>query len=317
MIDKISIIIPVYNLEQCLEECLQSVINQTYPNLEIILINDGSTDNSLEICSRYKKIDNRRIAIVNIKNHGVSYARNLGLKLATGSFISFIDGDDIVEEDFIETLYQPFVNDDSIDVAIVGSKTLSKNGRPLFSYSSNEIMTITGESAIKMYLSRDSASSIGTSSVNKLYKRQILANVFFDENLIVAEDAKFVFDVISKAKKIFISDEIKYIINNRQTSVTRTAFTEKKFADIRKINSYIMINIKENLVNNFCILICDTYIHYFNLSRKNKNIKKEIIKEYRRIYKKIFMKKIISKYTVFYTFPRLSLCVYKMLKYKK
>ena len=103
MEDLVSIIIPVYNTEKYLSKCLESVINQTYKNLEIILINDGSTDKSKEICESFAKKD-KRIQILNKENSGVSSARNHGMRLAKGQYIAFIDGDDYAEENYIEEL---------------------------------------------------------------------------------------------------------------------------------------------------------------------------------------------------------------------
>ena len=102
--NKISIIIPIYNVEQYLPQCLDSIINQTYKNLEIILINDGSTDNSGKICDNYAKVDNR-IHVFHKKNEGVTSARNLGLDKCTGDFIGFVDPDDFIELNMYEILY--------------------------------------------------------------------------------------------------------------------------------------------------------------------------------------------------------------------
>lgn len=100
----VSIIIPVYNTEKYLNRCLDSIINQTLQDIEIICINDGSTDKSLQILNKYKEKDNR-IQILSIKNHGAAYARNLGIKKATGEFIGFCDSDDYVDLGYYETLY--------------------------------------------------------------------------------------------------------------------------------------------------------------------------------------------------------------------
>src|SRR5690625_1641691 len=100
---KVSIIIPIYNVENYLEKCLNSVINQTLNEIEIILINDGSPDESLNICKIYQNKD-KRIKIINQKNHGVSHARNQGIKIATGQYIGFIDPDDWVEPFMFEKL---------------------------------------------------------------------------------------------------------------------------------------------------------------------------------------------------------------------
>ena len=100
---KVSIIVPIYNMEQYLNRCLESIINQTYENIEIILINDGSKDNSLEICKNYAKKDNR-IMIIDQKNSGVSSARNSGLDKATGEYLAFVDPDDWIDKDGIEKM---------------------------------------------------------------------------------------------------------------------------------------------------------------------------------------------------------------------
>ena len=101
----ISIIIPVYNVEKYLEECIESCINQTYRNIEIILINDGSTDNSLEICQKYANVDNR-IIVKSISNSGVAHARNVGIGVSKGDYITFIDSDDFVDKRYCELMYK-------------------------------------------------------------------------------------------------------------------------------------------------------------------------------------------------------------------
>lgn len=103
MSNKISIIVPIYNTEQYLERCLQSLINQNYKNIEIILVNDGSTDNSLAICNKYKNNDNR-IIVINKKHTGVSDTRNIGIKRATGDYIGFVDSDDYIDKDMFKNL---------------------------------------------------------------------------------------------------------------------------------------------------------------------------------------------------------------------
>ena len=117
--EKISVIVPIYNVEKYLEKCLDSIINQTYKNLEIILVNDGSTDSCRDIMEKYAKLD-KRIIIVDKTNGGLSDARNAGTKIATGKLISYIDSDDYIEKDMIEYLYKG-IKEYNSDISICGT----------------------------------------------------------------------------------------------------------------------------------------------------------------------------------------------------
>ena len=114
---KISIIVPVYNVEQYLERCVESILKQTITNFELILINDGSSDNSGPVCDELSRKDTR-IRVHHIQNGGVSNARNLGIQSSRGEWISFIDSDDFVTEDYLETLLQPVETDETIGFSI-------------------------------------------------------------------------------------------------------------------------------------------------------------------------------------------------------
>lgn len=108
--EKISVIVPIYNIQDCIEQCLKSIVSQTYTNLEIILVNDGSTDGSLFVCEKYQRLDDR-IIIVNQENQGLVVARKSGLKIATGEYTSFVDGDDYIEPDYYEYLMGQMTDD--------------------------------------------------------------------------------------------------------------------------------------------------------------------------------------------------------------
>lgn len=109
--DLISIIVPIYNAEEFLGECIESILNQSYINIEIILVNDGSTDSSLNICNKYKEMDNR-IKIISKSNSGVSDTRNIGISNALGKYICFTDADDMLKNDFVKVLYTEMVNNE-------------------------------------------------------------------------------------------------------------------------------------------------------------------------------------------------------------
>ena len=193
---KVTIIIPVFNTAQYLSTCLNSVISQTYQNLEIIVIDDGSTDTSPNIISEYAKKDNR-IKIITQKNQGQSTARNTGLKNARGDYVSFIDSDDKVSNTFIEQLLQPYLNHPNVALTVCGVhynwlKTKSTKNvyinklRKRRNHETKEtytlfLLTVDG----RMY-----------SSTNKLYKRSFINGIQFDKTLNFAEDTKFVLDYL-------------------------------------------------------------------------------------------------------------------------
>lgn len=122
---KVSVIVPVYNLESYIERCLDSLLMQDYDDLEIILVNDGSTDKSLEIIEKYAQ-QSESIIVINQKNSGVSSARNAGIEKATGFFIAFVDGDDYVDSDFISTLVEGFEN--GAELSMVGYRIIKSDG---------------------------------------------------------------------------------------------------------------------------------------------------------------------------------------------
>lgn len=194
----ISIIIPIYNRQNYLTKVLESVINQTHKNLEIILINDGSTDNSLKICKQYQKIDSR-IKIINNKiNKGVSYSRNKGLEVAKGDFIGFVDSDDYIEENMYDILLDDILKtgtDFSQCGRIVNNKKESVfNERYHTIYGNKEI--------IKQFLT----GYIVTSVIwDKLFKRDKIKRIKFKENYKKNEDAMFVFDVLKNTDS-FVSN---------------------------------------------------------------------------------------------------------------
>ena len=130
---KISIIVPIYNSETYLRRCLISLINQKYNNLEIILVNDGSTDNSLSICKEYEKKDSR-IKLINQLNKGVAHTRNIGLDVATGDYITFVDSDDFIDKNMYSELIE---NIDSCDIAVCRYVILKNDSRIYTNYKYN------------------------------------------------------------------------------------------------------------------------------------------------------------------------------------
>ena len=227
MKEKVSIIVPIYNAGKYLKKCLDSIINQSYQDLEIILVDDGSTDNSGKICDDYAKKD-KRIKVVHQKNAGQSAARNQGLKEATGAYISFIDADDEIRPNFISKLLAPFEkNDTDITVCGIHYKRLKTHSaedvyiNPLRLRKKHE----SSEAYILYLLAVDGRMY---SSVNKLYKADIAKSLAFDRSLNFAEDTQFVLKYLKKSQKnIKFVLEPLYIYNfgTENSTINKTAIS--------------------------------------------------------------------------------------------
>lgn len=213
--EKISIIIPIYNAEKYLDECINSILNQTYTNIEILLIDDGSTDSSSLICNRYCK-KHKNIITYHLNNGGVSKARNYGIDRATGEYIIFIDSDDIIDRYMIEKMIN-IVNEKNVELAICGYKYKYKNKIIDSNFKYNCYMTV--EQAKKEIFMPD---SIRGYCVNKIFKRKILIenNIRFNEKIKICEDMLFVFEYISHINKIYVINDELYYYRIRKTSAS-------------------------------------------------------------------------------------------------
>lgn len=222
--DKISVIIPVYNVEKYFSTCMETVLNQTYKNLEIILVDDESTDNSGKMCDEYAKKDSR-VKVVHKKNEGAASARNAGLDIATGEYIGFIDSDDFVELDFYEVLYKCIIEENA-DLAMCRLVdcygTIEKVEKKVQKYVWNT------EEAIKIVLE---AKLTSVTPVNKLYKKFIFDKLRY-ESCNTAEDAEIIIDILMKCKKIVFLDDEKYFYIHRENSVTTRKFDKERGYDV-------------------------------------------------------------------------------------
>lgn len=239
--DKVSIIVPVYNAEKYLSHCIESLSNQTYKNIEIILVNDGSTDDSLKICEKYAEKDNR-IRLHNIKNSGVSTARNIGIGIATGTYITFVDSDDWAEPNMLEFAVTKIKETESDIVIWSCFKNYYNNelrismipgGDKVFE-GSKDILYL--KSIHAMYGEEKITDSVSTGSVwCKLYRKEIITrnNLKFNTYLTRAQDTVFSINAFKYANKISYFDKNLYhyrINNSSTTSGTRyIPDTEKPF----------------------------------------------------------------------------------------
>jgi len=223
---RISIIIPVYKVEQYLRKCIDSVLAQTFTDFECILVNDGSPDSSPAICDEYAKKD-ERIKVIHKKNGGVSSARNAGLDIAKGDWIGFVDSDDWPGEKFLEFMYNNAIKHNA-DVSICGIYELNNEIiLPLDKRVHDDMLT--SKQAVSLLFDRK--FSLGGFSFNKLIKRQIIEkNRFrYDETINFMEDVQFFYNVFNVSGRIYYSSKPHYFYRRTDTSVTyQTGFTSAR-----------------------------------------------------------------------------------------
>lgn len=210
----ISIIIPIYNSSKYLERCLLSVINQTYNEIEIILINDGSTDNSIEICNAYRKLDSR-IKIIDKQNDGVSVARNIGIDYSKGRYLMFVDSDDWIDKNAINEMYKLMK---TYGVNIVKCNFVNENNIKPKINNVNELLVnvpISSDEFYKIVYNTICSSDFFNSVWGQLVDRNVIKNSF-DKNLIFGEDYLFSVEMILNSEKIYITDRpfYHYFLNN-------------------------------------------------------------------------------------------------------
>jgi len=304
MDEKISIIIPVYNTEKYLKRCLESIINQTYTNLEIICINDGSKDNSLQIINEYKKKDNR-IVIIDKVNQGVSEARNDGIKLSSGEYIVFVDADDYVELSMISTLYDT-MKKYNVDVVKTSYNIVLDNNKCIkFIYND--------KFANKILLQKDAINVFkqyffdGIAIWGTLYKKSLIDSIDkFDKNFVYGEDVLFFLNVLLNAKSIYFSNDFlyNYMYNNEGAcfNIKNYEINKQNYIEFSKIiidkliENNFMSNDEKRIMNKSYLgsfLSCFLYSFYIN-SNSLKKFKMEI----ESIKKDSYINELLNNYSL-------------------
>lgn len=248
----ISIIVPVYNVEKYLNRCVESILAQTYDNLEIILVDDGSPDNCGNICDEYAKKDSR-IIVLHKTNGGLSDARNRGINIAKGKYIGFVDSDDYIEKDMFEILYN-LCKENNADISMISYKEI-ENGIIINENSkyTNKIFEYNNIEAIKELLKDE---KIKNYAWNKLYKKELFDEIEYPINM-AYEDVGTTYKLFEKAKKIMWDDIPKYNYIRRSTSIVskNTYKNLKDFIDL----SYKRYNHFENSIYSKEIKIENSY----------------------------------------------------------
>lgn len=271
MEDLISVIIPVYNVENYIDVCVDSVVTQTYDKLEIIIVNDGSTDGSREKCIAWSKKD-KRIKVVEQNNRGLSVARNKGLSICHGEWIIFVDSDDVLPENAVNILYN--MVDLKRDVKVAqGNKTIFAGitvNDMHFSYK-----VFTGKMFLKSHY-------FSTTACGKIYHRSVWSHRRFREG-IIHEDYDIMYKIVYEMPYVAFTETVVYLVRKRDGSITRSPFSEKKMVlleiDEQKI-AYFRERKEKVLLEQAYLSYYSNLLHLYKLSRD-----KEIVKKYRENYK--------------------------------
>ena len=292
---KISIIIPIYNVEKYLEKCIESCLSQTYKNLEIILVNDGSTDNSKNICELYMKKD-KRIVYIEKNNGGLSDARNMGIRKAKGDYFFFLDSDDWINNDSICKLVHSVIkcNSDIVVGCYLETSEKGTYGENVFGPKKEEVMS--GIDSVNKLINE--GNSIGVVVWNKLYKKELFDHVIFEKGKI-HEDVYFTPKVLYYAKKVsFINDVVYFYRNDREGSITNKKLSKRNLDSLDGFKSnYLFFKDAsfDTFSNEFLMKYFDMIIEYYCLFRviNNKNISFYLLKLFKNEYL-IYKRNIIN-----------------------
>lgn len=287
MEDLISVIVPVFNSEKFLDRCINSIINQTYKNLEIILVDDGSTDNSGKICDDYA-IKDKRIKVIHKKNGGASSARNAGIDLSKGKYIGFVDSDDWIEKDTYEILYN-LIEKYSTKIVCCGRFDVdSKTGIRQIGLCPTEEKIITAE---EMLADIFTWNNCDLSPCDKLFDATLFTENRFPDGM-VCEDVGIMYKIISEAEKVLICDIPLYNYYHHNNSVTTSKFSEKTFhfsIHTEKIVNYIKQH-HPNIIEYALYFRIKSIIYSITSIAKQK---KEIFNKYKDEYDK-YLKELYS-----------------------
>lgn len=264
---KISVIVPVYNVEKYIEKCLNSLVNQTLKDIEIIVVNDGSPDNSQKIIDKYeKKYSNVKSYIK--KNGGISDARNYGLKYAHGEYISFVDSDDYVDLTMMEKLYNKAIQD-SYDIVECNLHIVDDKDRLIKDVRHTLPSDILNDQQKKKYM-----INMYTSVWNKIYKKSLFDNEVRFKKGVWFEDVEFLYKLISFVGTIGFVNENLYYYVQRKGSITKT-FDDRLYCYVGNWNGIVDFYKKKNIYNHYYKELEYSYVRYLYASfiRQSSNYK--------------------------------------------
>ncbi|WIK66112.1 glycosyltransferase family 2 protein [Globicatella sanguinis] len=257
----IAVVVPVYNMQERLEICLESILNQTYSNLEIILINDGSSDDSPNICEEYSRKDSR-IKVIHQENQGLSAARNRGIRESISDYLVFIDSDDYVGEHYVANLVFALKMSDTLLASCQFKKTNRNNLEQKQKLEDNKaIKIISSQEMLYKMLYHDEAE---VSAWDKIYHRSLFNQLEFPYGEIY-EDIAIMPEIVKRAKKVAVHPYTDYFNYMSENSIQRSQFSEKKMVLIRNIDRIYQDTITQrepSLIKAATYRYCDILIEF-------------------------------------------------------
>lgn len=326
MNELISVIIPVYNVEDYLRDCVKSVLNQSYKNIEIILINDGSTDKSGMICDRFH-LEDKRIKVIHKENGGLSDARNVGIKNASGSYITFIDSDDIVNVDFIKSLYECLkTNKSDISVCDLSRFIEIDEIECLADVHKRYEKTFSNVECIKSVYNSE-AKGLSFIACAKLYKKTLFTknNIYFPVGKI-HEDIFTTYKLLFYAEKISYINDALYYYRERPNSIMQSKISKKNLDILAAVSSncdfyyskknLYLLSLAYNDFMNKCFNLYVKMVEFYD-EKDKKEVLNFIIKENKYIKTKYLDKINYSKIkTLYYDFIFILPDKFKCIIYK-
>ena len=312
----ISVIVPAYNIEKYLSKCLDSILNQTYQNIEIILVDDGSTDRTGEIADCYQAQFSQKIMCLHLKNSGVLKARLEGIAVASGEWIGFVDSDDEIERDMYERLMENAQNYRA-DISHCGYQTIVNDGERMhYFYNTGRIVEQDRATGVGDLLS---GSFVEPGLWNKIFKRKLFVSVckeyILNDKIRFNEDLLMNYFLFKQAKKSIYEDFCPYHYMSRSVSATRSSFNEHKVLDSVKVRKFIFEDVEIRYKDIACqkYLISCLYAYatlYESMEHQEKclELKKELLKH--RNKWKILRKTDWLKLKLIMISPKLYKCIY-------
>lgn len=316
----ISVIIPIYNVECYLKTCIDSIVNQTYSNLEIILVDDGSPDKCPEICDEYAKKDNR-VKVIHQENGGLAHARNVGIANSNGGYLTFVDSDDYVSNDYVESLYKG-ISEFGADISLASFYPFKGDDACQQTSELCAYEIISKENAIRRYCSINAECSMPfISACNKIYRRRLFDGIEFPKGKLY-EDAFTTYKLIDRAKKIVFTTSKFYFYRLNSQSILGQSFKEKHIEMVEAFRSgldYFSGKVEIEFSAMFIppLLMREIYCWWgAKLVLKNERLSQKIINEYRMDCKNLKFGKHVNLFW-YVVFRLISFCPQLYLLYRK